>query len=197
MAYLQEWVRQVAVVTLFAAVADLMVPAGASRAYVRVVLGLLVVLAVLQPLVDAFGQGVDWSRSFAAVAPPTRPAAVGVAEEEGSERLRAVQRALTVEAYAALLARQAEAVAANLEGVVSARAAAVVESDPSSLRFGQLRGLQVAVAAAGGPGAGLPPAVLAGRVREALARSFGLSPDHVDVTVTTPAGRAAGRAEGR
>jgi len=61
MAFLSEWIRQIAFLLLFASVAGLLVPTAKLKGYFRLILGLVLLLAVLSPLSRWLGQEVAWS----------------------------------------------------------------------------------------------------------------------------------------
>jgi stage III sporulation protein AF len=53
------WVRQLIFIIMFATVAEVLLPAGDLRRYVKMVLGLVVMVAVITPVVDLW-KGADW-----------------------------------------------------------------------------------------------------------------------------------------
>jgi stage III sporulation protein AF len=53
------WVRQLIFIILFATVAEVLLPAGDLRRYVKMVLGLVVMVAMITPVVDMW-KGNDW-----------------------------------------------------------------------------------------------------------------------------------------
>ncbi|HEX6971590.1 MAG TPA: stage III sporulation protein AF [Limnochordia bacterium] len=53
----REWVRNLAFLVLFTTVAEMLLPAGEMRKFVRFVLGLVFILAIVNPLGDALTRG--------------------------------------------------------------------------------------------------------------------------------------------
>lgn len=199
MAGLQAWVKQLVLVALLAAVAEMLLPQSRLRRYAHAALGLLVLLAVLVPFLALLHRGVDWEAAFAAL-PGSAPAA-GV--EAGVRRLREVDRQLVLDTYRRQLEQAAARVAAGVAGVARAEAKAEIDADPRSPRYGTVRRLALAVWPGRRPSVGgveeVPPVEIgrptgtlvtpeqAGRLREAVAaavsREFGLEARQVGVEV--------------
>jgi stage III sporulation protein AF len=102
---MSDWLRQLAALVLLAGVAEVLLPQGSFRGYARSVLGLMVVVAVLQPLLRFLGPEADWWHLAAAAAP-------AVAEEGRATR----------DLYRSALEEQVAGVAAAVPGVAQARA---------------------------------------------------------------------------
>ncbi|MCL4425991.1 MAG: stage III sporulation protein AF [Firmicutes bacterium] len=60
MAFLRDWIRQIALLMIFASLTGLLVPSGQLRRYFRLVLGLVILLAVLGPLVRWSWLDLSW-----------------------------------------------------------------------------------------------------------------------------------------
>lgn len=56
---LSAWLKQIIIVTLIAAFLDLLLPSSVMQKYVRMVMGLIVVLTMISPLLSVFHTGVD------------------------------------------------------------------------------------------------------------------------------------------
>ncbi|MEW6725317.1 MAG: stage III sporulation protein AF [Bacillota bacterium] len=59
MAFLYQWVHSLAVIVFMAALLEMLIPRSSLNRYVRVVMGLLILLATIQPLLTLLGQGID------------------------------------------------------------------------------------------------------------------------------------------
>ena len=66
MTALGEWLKQLVIIVLLAAFADLLLPTRAMEKYVRMVMGLAIVAAMLQPIVPLLSR--NWSGQAAATA---------------------------------------------------------------------------------------------------------------------------------
>ncbi len=191
---LQVWIKQLVLVVLLAALAEMLLPQSGLRRYARAAVGLLVLLAVLVPFLSLVRGGLDWEAAFRPLpeAPPSAEVAAGV------RRLEEVNRGLVLAAYRRKVEEAVAAVATGVEGVAAAAAQAEVDGDPRSPRFGTVRSVTVTVTPAAPaplaegpprPGAARPgPAPdEAGRLREAvagaIAREFGWERSRVRVVV--------------
>lgn len=63
---LGEWLRQLVVIVLLAVFTDLLLPTKTMQKYVRVVLGLTIIAAMLQPVVPFFQK--DWTQKVTQIA---------------------------------------------------------------------------------------------------------------------------------
>jgi stage III sporulation protein AF len=114
---ISDWARQLAFLVLFATVVEMILPAGDLRRYVKMVLGLMVVLAVVDPLVRVI-QGSDWMEvalgPLAVGAPAENAVAAGIRLTQAAmSQAESDVRADTEEQMAALLLA--------LEGVAEAQ----------------------------------------------------------------------------
>ncbi len=166
MVEIQGWGRALAAVLLLAGTVELLLPSGSMKGYARAFLGLLVLLAVLQPAVEVLRGGLRLTLPV--------PAASGLA------------------AGPAAAAGPADATARTFEGLVASEAARVAAQVPGverasvTLRFG-------AAAPGGNPPvvaaeASVTPAAAAGaglgaQVAAALAAGLGVPRSDVQVAV--------------
>ncbi len=124
LAAVTDWVRNIVLVVLFASFLELLLPTNGMQRFVRVVMGLLILLAILTPVVDvlqssrmpevpALGQGgqtADRVRS-------------------GTENVVRERDRLAQEMYKRDLARQIRAVVTAVDGVADARVAVSLAQD--------------------------------------------------------------------
>ncbi|GIQ70688.1 stage III sporulation protein AF [Xylanibacillus composti] len=59
-AWLSEWLKEIVVIVLLAVFVDLVLPNRSMQRYVKVVLSLLILLAILSPLVELLRSGEQW-----------------------------------------------------------------------------------------------------------------------------------------
>jgi len=64
MIQLGEWLKQIILIVILAVLTDLLLPTKAMQKYVRMVMGLVVIAAILQPIVPFFQR--DWADHLAA-----------------------------------------------------------------------------------------------------------------------------------
>lgn len=117
-----DWVRNIVMVVLFASFLELLLPSSSMQRFVRVIMGLLILLAILSPVIDVL-------QSRAAPEVPALGGAGGPAADRVQSGSAAVVRErdrLAVEFYRKDLARQIRAVVTAIDGVADARVAVEV-----------------------------------------------------------------------
>ncbi len=120
-----DWVRNIALIVLFASFLELLLPTSGMQRFVRVIMGLLILLAVLAPVVDAL-------QSHRAPEVPALGGQGGQAADRvrsGAEAVIRERDRLAVEMYKKELARQIRAVVTATDGVADARVAIAVAPD--------------------------------------------------------------------
>lgn len=117
-----DWVRNIVMVVLFASFLELLLPSSGMQRFVRVIMGLLILLAILTPVIDALQSRVV----------PEVPALAGQGGgaadrvRQGSEAMVRERDRLALEYYRKELARQVRAVVTAVDGVADARVAVEV-----------------------------------------------------------------------
>ena len=104
---LQAWARQLVFLALFATVMEMLLPAGELRRYAKMVLGLVVILAVLDPLLQIL-QGHNWADTWT----------YGLVGQDNVSSESAVQAGMQM--MDAALAGAAQAVRADVTGQMEA-----------------------------------------------------------------------------
>lgn len=107
---IRVWVEQLVFLILFVTVVEMMLPAGELRRYTKMVLGLVVILAVLDPLLQ-MAQGPRWAE-FMVDAPADEVLATSRAVEAGRHMLTQATAVAT-----ASVAKEAETVIMTIDGV--------------------------------------------------------------------------------
>lgn len=113
-----EWLKNIVLVVLFASFLDLLLPSSGMQRFVRVILGLLILLAVLSPVIDLL-QGRLVPEPLPALSGQTKAAGEKVAD--GVQRVVRERDRLAVEQYKKDLVRQMRAVVMAVDGVADAR----------------------------------------------------------------------------
>jgi stage III sporulation protein AF len=122
LAAITDWVRNIALVVLFASFLELLLPTSGMQRFVRVIMGLLILLAILTPVVDTLqGHRLPDVPALSGQGGPAADRVWSGAEAVVRERDR-----LTVELYKKDLARQIRAVVTAVDGVADARVAVAV-----------------------------------------------------------------------
>lgn len=125
LAAVTDWVRNIVLVVLFASFLELLLPTSGMQRFVRVIMGLLILLAILTPVVDALqSRRVPEVPTLGGQISPTADRVRSGTEAVVRERDR-----LAVGMYKKDLARQIRAVVTAVDGVADARVAVTVAQD--------------------------------------------------------------------
>jgi stage III sporulation protein AF len=124
-AAITDWVKNIVLVVLFASFLELLLPSSGMQRFVRVIMGLLILLAILTPVVDVLQS--RFAPEVPALGGQSAPAADRV--RSGAETLVRERDQLAVSLYKKDLARQIRAVVVAVDGVADARVAVEVAKD--------------------------------------------------------------------
>lgn len=121
MAALKEWVRTLAMLIILATCLELLVPMGSMKKYVRLAMGLLMMLSMLNPLFDFLGQPVQLDpQAFVPQEGVQLPSISEIMTE--AQRFREKNEALVLEETRVRLGEEAARAARSVEGVAAAQA---------------------------------------------------------------------------
>jgi len=182
MAAISGWVREIAVVVLLGWVLEMLVPRQDFRRYVRLVIGLLVLVAVIRPALVLLGH------ARAPTFPDTADGQVATLIAQG-KALEAQDQGASLALYAQKVGEEAAAIADTVPGVGGASGTAEVDTDPTSPSYGDIRSVDVTVRPTGAAievgsdGSRPPPARLEAAVQAAVAGGLQVAPSAVGVTV--------------
>ncbi|MBP2649328.1 MAG: stage sporulation protein [Firmicutes bacterium] len=118
MAWLTMWIKTLIMVVLFAAFLELLLPTSSMQRFVRLIMGLIIMLAILNPVIELF-HGDGFRQPLEAVA-AWKPEALEVSASDNSAIVHERDR-LAQELYCKELSQQIAAVVLPLEGVADAK----------------------------------------------------------------------------
>jgi len=123
----KEWVRTLAMLIILATCLDLLVPMGSMKKYVRVAMGLLLMLNMINPFFTLLRQPVALDPDIFLPGQGTArlPTLAEIMAE--AERFREKNEALALEEARSRLQAEVEASARSVEGVAAARAQVELE----------------------------------------------------------------------
>jgi stage III sporulation protein AF len=145
--FLKDWVRGLVLLVVLATCLELMLPMNAMKKYVRMTMGLLVVLAVIQPLLGFMGQTVTVTNLFPDDDGAALPTINQIMTRAG--QFREKNQTLALGEARVRLAAEAVQAARAVPGVAEARAAVVLEQERGEYR---VRSVTVTVTPGGAPG---------------------------------------------
>jgi stage III sporulation protein AF len=131
-------VQNLIVIAVLAVFLEMLLPASPLRSYVKMVMGLLIIVAVLQTAGNVISG--DWLAGLPEFSVPENKAGTGMDEIiEDGKKLTEINTARAVEEYRRGLSRQISALA-GLDGNIAVLGAdVVVQEDSSAQDFGQVK----------------------------------------------------------
>ena len=216
MAALTEWVRGLVVLVVLASLLEMLLPMGEMKRFVRLAMGLVIMLGIVRPILGLLGGQVAIDPESWFHPADSLPSVSEIMRE--AERFQAHTQALLLDELRERMQRTAEGAARSVEGVAEASAAVELAGGPRpetvsvdrvtvtvllGSRFGQVRPVTPVriggeeEAAGGGAGARVraptpAEASLAEAVRRQVAEELGLA-DAGQVTVWIESVESAGR----
>jgi len=203
MAALAEAVRSVALIVLFSAFIELLLPQKDFAPYVRLIMGLFVMAALLTPILELLDES-RFPELTAWVDPLSGNAPQSVLAE--GRRLSELNDQLVLEEYRARLVTQIETVAEFSPGIARAQATVELEEGEGPF-FGSIRQVQLTLTPGSrtgpaaiepveiGPSPSRPPGEtdfdearltgLGNQVKASVANSLGITPGQVNIQWTT------------
>lgn len=117
------WIKDIILLVLFASFLELLLPSSGMQRFIRVIIGLFIMLAILNPVIDLLQN--DWDSRQVPALSTNSTGARSVLNSAG--KLAGEKEQLVVATYKKELGRQISATAAALEGVAEARTAVELE----------------------------------------------------------------------
>lgn len=204
--YLTRWIRQLVVVGLLAGVAEMVLPRGNTRGYVRMVIGLLVMLTILEPVFQLTGDPMVWAQ----LEDWSRQVELPGLEPLNLEPLQERTRQLTIETYRRRLAGEIYSLVGRVPGLEAVEVTVTLETRPEHPDYGAILAVALVVRPRPAPpgeirpvrpitlGPGTPEApeettpvwppeleTARRRLLELLRLHFGLLPEQVELELVT------------
>ncbi|MBE0466257.1 MAG: stage III sporulation protein AF [Candidatus Desulforudis sp.] len=186
---LQNLVRELVILIILAVFLELLLPHGDLRRYVRMVLGLLIIVAVLQAGVSFWNRDLAVDLSWVSLGPPDQAATAEIIRE--GERLWQMGQARAMNEYEEGLARQIKALAGLNPDLRVSEVRVRLEGGAEAGNLGRLEEVILVLdedGAWGGeevPVTGQPIAApdpqAVDRLRGLVADFYGLSPEQVTI----------------
>ena len=176
MTALIAWARDLAALALFGYLLELLLPSRTMEGYVRLVVGLVILAALVSPL-------LKWLRPGEAVRLNLPGAsAQGVKTVFFDEnRYANGESSQILDVFSGQAAKATEEALRHLPGVLAPRVRIAVSSDPSSAEFGQIRGASVVFSSA------RPSRSLIRQAERVVAKTLGIPGSAVEMRVLSRA----------
>ncbi len=188
-AAITSWIKEIIYIILFATFLEFLLPNGHMRKFIRVIIGLFIMLAILSPVMDIMSKGQQLDSVSSQRVMSYQDSKTG----EAANKIAVSQEELAIDLYRQQLAKQIRSVVVTLDGVADAQVA--VELDQSVNKAGpgdihkvlitlqQGRLSQVAPVALSGSGAAgnAPDDKVKAKVTRTVAELYQLSPQKIFV----------------
>ncbi|EGO63622.1 stage III sporulation protein AF [Acetonema longum] len=117
MGWITDWIKNIVFVTLFATFFELLLPSSKMKQFVRVVLGLFIMLAIINPAIELVRGGFEADDIPALGLVETNAAQVNTA----AQAIVSQREKLARDIYIRDLAQQIQAIAETVDGVAKAK----------------------------------------------------------------------------
>lgn len=116
---LKEWVRSLVMLVILASILELLLPMNSMKKFVRMTMGLLIVLGVVRPVVGLLGRPVDVDPGLLVGSGESLPSMHEIMAE--ADRFKQKNQALVMQEAEARLSAEGRAAARKVDGVSDAR----------------------------------------------------------------------------
>lgn len=133
--FLKGWVINIATVSIFIVLLEMMLPSGKTKKFLNLISGFIIIAVIITPFTGLLGKGTDLRE--------LRIADENIIDrkelESGMNAARKNQMKQIAAVYRQKLARNIEDAACTVKGVSSARADVVINEDPESGDYGEIK----------------------------------------------------------
>lgn len=140
MAALTAWVKSLVLIVLFATFFELLLPNNSLNRFIKVIMGLFIMLAVLNPITSLLKQ--PWHETEVAALGQEK---MNVPSNLSADSLEKLQAQLAMAEYKRELAQQITVIAQAVEGVQEARTTVVVEEDRKQKDYRAIKEIKIYV----------------------------------------------------
>ncbi len=137
--FFKNWTINIVMLALFIVIIEMLLPGGKMKKYVGLLTGTILIIAIIEPIIGLFGKSFDFS-----AAQTTTAGIISRKEiEQAGKLLEEEQLRQTVELYRGRIIEQIEYFAAEVDGVADAQADIIINEDPDSENFGQIKRIYI------------------------------------------------------
>lgn len=137
--FIKNWTVDIVILALFIVVTEMLLPKGRMKKYANLLTGAVLVIAIIEPVTGLFGKTFDFSYSHVAAAGSIDKKEI----EKASLLFEEEQVKQTIRLYRKRVIEQIEHQAREVEGVKNARADVIINEDPGSPSFGEIKRIYI------------------------------------------------------
>lgn len=137
--FLREWVINIVTLALFVVMLEMFLPSGRIKKFVNLVSGIILIIAIVNPLIGFLKKGID-IKDFQVA----NSNFIDMREiERNGKYLQAEQVKMIVEEYRKKLINQVVETAKHISGAFQAKADVIINEDYEAENFGEIRRVYV------------------------------------------------------
>lgn len=137
--FLREWVINIVTLALFVVMLEMFLPSGRIKKFVNLVSGIILIIAIVNPLIGFLKKGID-IKDFQVA----NSNFIDMREiERNGKYLQAEQVKMIVEEYRKKLINQVVETAKQISGAFQAKADVIINEDYEAENFGEIRRVYV------------------------------------------------------
>lgn len=141
-AFVAAWVKDIILVVLFAAFMELLLPSSSMQRFIRVIMGLFIMLTILNPALDVIQNHIASGPELSAV---TTTLNTAVNSDNVTKSMTNERDKLSYELYKKELAKQVRAIVTTVDGVADAKVAIDVNTAGEGKMPGSIKNVTVYV----------------------------------------------------
>ncbi|GBG55038.1 stage III sporulation protein AF [Sporomusaceae bacterium FL31] len=138
---ISAWIKNIILLVLFASFLELLLPSSSMQRFIRVIIGLLITLAILNPVLDVIQN--RWST--AQIPALSTNTANSQSVMNNANKVAGDREQLAFDTYKKELARQIRATTTAIEGIADAQVAVELENPQQGKFNGKVRALTIYV----------------------------------------------------
>lgn len=139
--FLREWVKSIVLLMFLAGFMEMLIPTGNMQKFIRVVIGLFVIMTILNPILTLMRQEVVW-RSLPWSLDAVSTEDVTKIIQQG-ELVAATGQEQALLHYQRQLEEQVRVIVMSIADISNARAQVLLETDPNAAAHGSIKGIKV------------------------------------------------------
>lgn len=140
-AAVSTWIKDIILVVLFASFMELLLPNSSMQRFIRVIIGLFIMLTILNPVLDVVQNRLTPEQELSTVATSVNTDSI----ENVSKPIKNERDRISYEIYKKELAKQIRALVIAIEGVSDAKVAVEVNSGENGSQAGTIKSIIVYV----------------------------------------------------
>lgn len=137
--FLKEWTINIVMLVLFIVIIEMLLPRGKMKKYVNLLTGTILIIVIIEPITGLFGRNFDFTAAQTASAGNIDKKEI----EKAGKLFEEEQLKQTTELYRSRIIEQIVQHAMEVEGVEDAQADVIINDDPESEYFGEIKRIYI------------------------------------------------------